>query len=144
MEQTASQTGLSDARTYVVTVLASSEAGEQFPHLCAQHGGTLTHERATRKVRLAYPIGKNNFASYFSFDITATPDTVSTMRAELLRAPSVIRALIERKRVIAVSNIPPETKTAAPVASRDERPRRFGEAALTNEDLQKKIQEILN
>jgi ribosomal protein S6 len=95
-------------------------------------------------VRLAYPIGKNNFASFFSFDITAVPQSVPALHAELKREPNVIRALVERKRVSVSREVPQTTEATVSAAPREERPKRFGEAGLTNEDLQKKIQEILN
>jgi ribosomal protein S6 len=147
MEQgtpTSQHTEHADTRPYVVTILSATEAGDAFSQMCVRHGSSLTHERPARKVRLAYPIGKNHFASFFSFDITAVPSSVLALHTELKREPNVIRALVERKRVSMVRETSQTTEVTVSAAPREERPRRFGEAGLTNEDLQKKIEEILN
>jgi ribosomal protein S6 len=115
----------------------------------------ITEESPVSGIKLAYPIKKENFA-YFGFvRFLAEPSALKELDYEARNNPDLLRHIItvypaekitkarrERRpfsREEKTSREPQAQRTAAPVAPR--KPRK--PESLTNEDLEKRLEEIL-
>ena len=145
-----------DKKEYELAVLVASE--EQVPTVVAlvrSNNGELTSEPRAKRITLAYEIEKHKDAIFASFTFKALGEDVKNLENALRMAPEVIRSLI----VIAVvfsgggerqMSMPPSmmkqrrTRTMrsdAPTTS--DAPRLSAPKPLSNEALEKKIEEIL-
>ncbi len=111
----------------------------------AKHRAEIVKERPVQKMRLAFPIRKENYAFLgtviFSADVSAAKD----ISADLNLETGVLRYFLRKAKKPSTDN-----RTENPEAPRERRPffRLRSEAktdqVLTNEALEKKIEEILN
>jgi len=125
-------------RAYEISALLEEElGGAPLASLLKTHGAEITFESPARAIRLAYPIRKHTSAFFTFFQFMLAPDKLQELDTALSRHTGIIRYLIvipPTKQVEKAPRIvpPPEPK---PVEQKI--------GALTNEALEKKLEEIL-
>ncbi len=132
----------SDKKEYEIGYITSSEeGGKAVAKILTGMGAEVSFEAPLAKVALAYPI-KKHASAYFGYSyFNATPDIISSVRDSLKMKPEVLRSLImtppTNKRNVA------EESSAAPRVRPVVRTHEPRTAPLSNEALEKKIEEIL-
>lgn len=127
---------------YEITFYTKEESAATVKDAVLAHHGEVVEERPFEKVRLEFPIQKESFAFLGVLRASLAPGEIASLTRALTLAPSVLRFLVtsvvlpkegkeevkktlERKR-------PPSPRTAPSEP-----------AILTNEAIEKKIEEIL-
>jgi len=134
-----------DKKEYEVSFLVKSEEQSQGVVKVLHHYGTeITGEGQLSKVRLAYPIKKETLAYFGYLWFTSEPSAIPQIEGDLRLSKDILRYIIVtppvkktlRERQEAQESERPAPAAPAPVSSE---PRK----ELTNEDLEKKLEEIL-
>jgi ribosomal protein S6 len=136
-----------DKKEYELAVLVKNETDvAPIVALVGKHGAEGISEPRAKRLGLAYEIKKQNEAVFASFTFKAYGDGVKELESELNIRPDVLRFLIIASPPVmehSTSTIPPhERQSSRPVRNS------FTEAKpasrpLSNEALEKKIEEIL-
>ncbi len=119
--------------------------------IVVDHHGSVIRHGVPRKVLLSYPICKHREACFGFFIISLNPETVSSLNHDLNLSGSILRFIIVSP---VVSPIPaPVSSASSPAVTMPPLPPRRREFAappsppssgsLTNEALEKKLEEIL-
>lgn len=138
---------IKDKKAYEISLLAKEEAAfNQLATLIKQHGGEIALEPQVKRINLAYEIKKENSAHFGFLHFLMNPEEAHLLGKELQNNPVILRFLLIT---------PPFTK-AKPSSRPSKAPRApvskpFPESVsnhqslpLSNEALEKKIEEILN
>lgn len=140
-----------DKKRYEIGFLAEGEEGSrEVKDAIRKAEGVLEEEGPLQKIALAYPIKKRESADFRYIRFSALPAGAVALAKELRSASSVLRFLV-------ISLTTSEEKGAERTEGADKRPRRSFESRpaadrptgepsaspLTNEVLEKKIEEIL-
>ena len=136
-----------EKRKYEIAVILKTENASVISQSLTNRGFAVLTENPLEKVQLAYPIKKENYA-YFSFaHFEGDPASIKDLKDDLKLNPEVLRYLIITPPFIkkpawrksAPSKSQEETRFTPPSAYAG----RSAEPILTNEALEKKIEEIL-
>ena len=138
---------------YEISILAPEEERvQEVIALLKKHGAEETAPAVeARRITLAYPIKKHTAAYFAVFAFVADPETIGALTHDLNLSGSVLRFLILAATPRPhTPEVPPVPRAEAPAPA--ERPRRrTGEKpeprsgeAVTNEELERRLEEILN
>ncbi|MDO8504412.1 MAG: 30S ribosomal protein S6 [Candidatus Liptonbacteria bacterium] len=139
-----------DKKQYEISFLLKEEGGAgTISKFIKDLGGALELEGPVAKITLAYPIEKEKQGYFGYFHFSLAPGEVKNLEHEMETNPEILRHLIITPPFKKVAPRPRmdtgvRTISKAPVAptSRQPEPARASET-LTNEDLEKRIEEIL-
>jgi len=117
-------------------------------------GFEIVNEGQISSIKLAYPIKKQNFAQFGYVYFSGEPDKINALKSELEVMPNVLRSTIFANPVMKrkeEESMRQEVDSGAPEkasALSDAKPARERKPvvkieALSNEDLEKKLEEIL-
>jgi ribosomal protein S6 len=118
----------------------------------SKHGGEITKEKPVQKMRLAYPIKNESFAFFGDIIFSITPDKVIGFKTDVNAEEGVLRYFFRRakKNRTDGGNIRGENQAAGSFRGKGRsflgfrsEPKKSTEQILTNEALEKKIEEIL-
>lgn len=129
---------------YEVTAIQISDNMGGVRSTLTRHGGTITGERANVKIRLAYPIRKETYGFFSTIQFSCLPDNIEKISSELQIESDILRFLIRAVTPVRVED-PATSKETILAGVRSSAPRierRVVEPVLTNEELEKKIEEI--
>jgi ribosomal protein S6 len=132
-----------DKKEYEISFLVrQEEQGQEVAKVLNRYGAQISHEGQVTKMRLAYPIKKETNACFGYYWFFAAPEAVAQIDNDLRLSKEVLRFMVvsspvkksasERRDVRETPKSAPQAP--APVAQ---------ERELTNEDLEKKLEEIL-
>ncbi len=139
------QNEMDEKKEYEVAFLAKEEGDvAELRMIIGQHNGDITFEGPVRRINLAYKIKKESQAHFGYFYVHIVPSDVPALNHDLLTRSKLTRFMVIRapgvkaKTLTSVKprSIPP--KEIRPVAEP-----KIGVAPLSNEALEKKIEEIL-
>lgn len=127
---------------YEITFYTKEESAAPVKEALVAHGGTVVEEHPFEKVRFEFPIRKESFAFLGMLRAAFPPEEVVAFSQTLSRSAAILRFLITKatlpKEGSADMRKEPERKRpSAPRATPSEPP------ILTNEAIEKKIEEIL-
>lgn len=129
---------------YELTVVTKEESLDPVREILRSRGLEILSEEAPKKLHLYYPIKKERYGFLGILKFEGTPEGVANLSADLNLKEGVLRILITRaKEIKGGEGEVPVKPTARREPRRTEAPTRPTEAALTNEELEKKIEEIL-
>ncbi len=123
-------------RIFDLTVLLNSEDNKAIKELLEKHGSIIIESRPVTKLSLAYPIRKQTSAYLAVFVFSIRPDLLLALERDLKMETCVLRYLILRTEL-------KRKKEAAFPPSLSREQAKTKESFLTNEALEKKIEEIL-
>ncbi|RJQ29341.1 30S ribosomal protein S6 [Candidatus Parcubacteria bacterium] len=137
---------LADKRDYELSFLVQrEEAAREVQRLLAQHGGEMASEGQLRKIQLAYPVKKETEAYFGFLSARLHPASAKLLERDLETSAAVLRFLIIRlpsSRAVSASLQRPRVRP--PFVRREPSPEpQRRTASLSNEALEKKIEEIL-
>ena len=140
---------------YEIAFLAKDEANDAVKKLILKHKGEITKENPVQKLRLAYKIKNENFAFFGNLIFAMAPESAADLKTDLNLEAGLLRHFFRkaRKRRAEESGTGGMAEGKPTGASFRERSRSFlgfrtdtkkpTEPVLTNEALEKKIEEIL-
>ncbi len=134
---------LRDKKEYEISFVLSEESGtaeveKALRNAGAEMSGVLT----ASAIRLAYPIKKHENAYFGFMHFSAMPDAILKVKSELAHNPKVLRLLVLTppvKHPVRSERVSPGTKPVSVVSEVLVKP----EGAVSNEALEKKLEEIL-
>jgi len=131
-----------EKRKYEIAIVLKTENALVISQSLTNRGFSVLTENPLEKVQLAYPIKKENYA-FFSFaHFEGDPAAIKDLKNDLKLNPEVLRYLIITPPFIKK----PAWRKSAPTRLQEETrfvPPSAEEPILTNEALEKKIEEIL-
>lgn len=104
--------------------------------LISKSGGIVSRYGEIKKMKLAYPIKKEQFSNFGYIEFSAPKNTIETINKKIMLNDEILRHLVIKKK---------EEKTvraAKPAKPREISPKEI-EKPETTEELDKKIEEIL-
>lgn len=127
---------------YEITFYTKVENAAPVATALAAHRGEVVEEGSFEKVRLEFPIVKETFVFMKSLRVALPPEEVAPITATLARAADVLRFLVTASPASKEASGEPRKmgerrRPPAPRLPREE------SVTLTNEELEKKIEEIL-
>ncbi len=128
--------------TYELSFLQRGEDPNTLKQIFAGKGATVIAERPLEKIRLAYPIRKQAYAFLGSVQFSVASGALAVIDGELKVSDQILRHLISRATLRA-ETLPEPTRPAVPRVHATRLGRKTLEPTLTNEDLERKIEEIL-
>jgi len=131
-------------KTYQITFHMLEENAEEIKRALQKIGGSIIEEKPAQKVALSYPIKKQKFSFMGIIMFKAMPESIVEFNAELKLSKVVIRHLIN---VVCEKNDRQKNKKETEYPNIDGpllpiKIKSF-DSVLTNEALEKKIEEIL-
>lgn len=138
-----------DKKEYEISVLFENESNlPDFLKFMNQHGAEVFFESPLRNLNLAYPIKKKIQAFFAYFHFKALPEAIGSISKDLETSSHVLRSLIVTPPFLKPKPsafVPRTRRVAEPETSPVEhsQPARRPSAPLSNEALEKKIEEIL-
>ncbi len=154
-----------ESKNYEIGFLAKSEEGrEGLVKILKDRRFSIIDGGDFSQIKLAYPIKKENFAYFGYLYFFGNPEDIKELRSELKIFPKILRFIIISKPVImeknkereeqqvvpekvslekpmpTINNLQPTTYNRQPVIEKLEKPR---SGSLSNEELEKKLEEIL-
>lgn len=131
---------IQDTREYELGFLLKEEEGiTVIRDLIARLGGSISFESEIRRIMLAYPIKKEQGAFFGFIYFSMLPEHTKELKHELQLASAVLRTLIVKDPI--KKEYPSGGEGRGP--RREEREEKKEVPAVTNEELEKKLEEIL-
>ncbi len=133
-----------EMQVYEITMLTTAEDFPRAKEIIGKSGGTIEEEKPQGKVRLAYPVKKQAYAFLNHLKVKLDGSAVAVLSNELKLDQNVLRFLVSTPRTNA--NFPATPRSPRPAVRRSIFAPRAAKPpvaeALTNEALEKKIEEI--
>ncbi|MGC9603466.1 MAG: 30S ribosomal protein S6 [Minisyncoccia bacterium] len=133
---------------YEVAFLTKEEGGEALiKKFLTKYGALVEREKPVQKMRLSFPIKKENFAFLGTLVFSADSESVKGLVTDLNLENGILRYFLRKAKKLSLENrsesgdLTPKERKPFLRFGRDEK--RGPEQALTNEALEKKIEEIL-
>ena len=127
---------------YEISTVTVSEEAASVKALLAKHNAQVLNERPVMKVQLAYKINKQGFGFMGTVDFLADTASVVALKQDLELDKDVIRAIVVKKKESKKREGRSE-KEEAKGPTGPQKLRNILGSMLTNEALEKKIEEIL-
>lgn len=128
-------------REYEVAFLVRDEASAQDASARVAQYGTITSQGAVKRLAFAYPVKKETSGFFGFLRLQALPEAITRLEKDFEMAQPILRVLVTRisdkKEGAAEEGRPKRVMRTAPRAEA------APGGALTNEALEKKIEEIL-
>lgn len=137
-----------ESKEYEISFLTREESETaELRSLIGSKGAEITFEGTVRKIALAYPIKRSLEAFFGFFHVRSSPDQVRAVDEALRMHPAVLRHLIITPPFVRLKpkgpSVPRLSREAPRRAVRGETTARPAVSPLSNEALEKKIEEIL-
>ncbi len=138
--------------SYEVAFWTKDENDGSVKKVISKHGGEIIKEKPVQKMRLAYPIKKENFAFFGNIIFRMAPDKVIGFKTDANLEEGVLRYFFRRAKKNRTDGGSAREENQAAGSFREKtrsflgfrsEPKKGTEQVLTNEALEKKIEEIL-
>jgi ribosomal protein S6 len=136
-----------EKKEFEISYITRNENGQDVMHaICARHGGTVVQSERSRKIALGYPIKKQTSAFFGVSYVLLDPAAVRQIEQEAKLEQEILRMLVIAEPIKMVRAEREDRRGSAP-SPRDEQqqaaPAAAPERTATNEELEKKLEEIL-
>ncbi|MEK7505985.1 MAG: 30S ribosomal protein S6 [Patescibacteria group bacterium] len=128
---------------YEVAFLTKDENVVAVKKLVSKHGGEVAKEKAIEKIHIAYPIKKENYGFFSHLVFSMEPSATAGLRTDLDLEGSLLRYFFRRAKKPRPENEVREEGRPRSFLSFRSSAGKPAEKTLTNEALEKKIEEIL-
>ena len=128
---------------YELSSVTVSEDAASVKALLVKHNAQIVNDRPIMKIQLAYKIAKQGFGFLSTVEFFAEPSATSALQKDLEMEKDVIRAIIVKKKEPKAEKHEGEKKEGEKAPSGPQKLRSMLGSILTNEALEKKIEEIL-
>jgi ribosomal protein S6 len=138
-----------ELKKYEVGFLVRAEGDkEELAKTLKNHRASIIDDGGISRIKLAYPIKKEDFAYFGYLHFSCAPENIKELRNELKTSPKVLRFIIVSQPAPVKKSETKEVseeirrRPAAPTSQTIKEASKQSEA-LSNEDLEKKLEEIL-
>ncbi|MEK7464644.1 MAG: 30S ribosomal protein S6 [Patescibacteria group bacterium] len=131
-------------QAYEISFISKLEDSAPIKKVLEKNRAVVLGEKTIEKIRLMYPIKHENYGFMGIINFTSPGDALSNIVSDLKLNENLLRYLINKVRVSSMkegSERKPIEYKRAP--RKEAAPKKTFEPALTNEDLEKRIEEIL-
>jgi ribosomal protein S6 len=132
---------------YEIAFWTKEENNDAAEKLISKHGAAVERKRISPKMKLFFPIKKENFAFLDTIVFSAEPEMIAPITADLNLETGILRYFLRKARKSAPES---RSESAEGVGPDERKPffrireeRKGPENILTNEAIEKKIEEIL-
>lgn len=132
-----------EKNNYEIAATLKGEATDGVKTVLKKHGAVIVSEADIVKVRMAYPIKKEMIGFFSVIRFTADPAVVSRISADLFLVQDILRFFISKISLKEEATGRTASAKRPRLLSRKPIARKPGTEILSNEDLEKKIEEIL-
>ena len=133
----------SNERVYELTLTSETENTSRAKAVLAKRGATIVAERPLEKIRFAYPVKKQGYAFLGAIRFSGVSD-IAGLSKELAQDGGLLRFLVNVVDTKLEAELQQLRASRAAAGSRSFRKEAADTTVLTNEALEKKIEEILN
>ncbi len=130
---------------YEISFILKEEDASSIKKVFSSYEVEVPALQELRKIRLAYPIKKSEygFLGYFTFE--TSPENLEKIFKDLKLKEDLFRYMVTKpgEKETEVKEGRRVTQAAAPYSKKTDEPKRHPDPVLTNEELEKKIEEIL-
>lgn len=135
----------SNKKAYEVSfLLASAEKVESVKRLLNQHGIDIKEEQTPKNINLAYPIEKVTQALFCAITVFSEPEKIKLLEKDMKTSRDILRCLIViLPKEKAGESSDQSKRVSSPVRRVTVIQRELKPKTLSNEALEKKIEEIL-
>jgi ribosomal protein S6 len=130
-------------RVYELTLTSETEDTSKTKAVLAKRGATIVSERPLEKIKFAYPIQKQGYAFLGAIRFSSVSD-VDGLSKELSQDGGLLRFLVNVVDTKLEAELQQLRASRAAAGARPFRKEVADPSVLTNEALEKKIEEILN
>lgn len=128
---------------YELSFVTQSEDAASVKALLAKHNAKILNERPISKIQLAYKIEKQGYGFMGTTEFLADAESVVALRKDLQLEKDVLRGIVIKLKEAKAGEAGTEEKTAGKGPTGPQKLRSMFGAVLSNEALEKKIEEIL-
>ncbi|MEI6479228.1 MAG: 30S ribosomal protein S6 [bacterium] len=128
---------------YELSFVTQSEEATSVKALLAKNNAQIVNERPISKIQLAYKINKQGYGFTGTTEFWANAESVVSLRKDLQLEKDVLRGIIIKLKEIKIGEVGVEEKSSEKTPSGPQRIRNMFSGVLSNEALEKKIEEIL-
>ena len=132
---------------YEITFILKQEDLSEVKKILEKNKANTISEEELKKIRLSYPIKKQNYGFLGIIRFRVDPESVESIFSDMKLSENIIRYMVNKIKVSGEGKrVEPRPTPIRPIGIRKE-PLRTGvrksiEPVLTNEDIEKKIEEI--
>lgn len=134
---------------YEIAFWTKTENGDPAKAALAKNGAEVVKERSIQKMRLAFPIKKENFAFLGTMIFSVNPEKIDNLKSDLNLELDILRYFLRKAKKVSEEEGVVENRDGgggrgrrSSFRSRSDAGKGVGDV-LTNEALEKKIEEIL-
>ena len=131
---------------YEIALWTKEESDAPVKKLLEKHGASITKEKPVLKMKLSFPIKKENFAFLTTIIFSIGPEKVSGLKSNLNLENTILRYFLRRAKKPSVdgrSNGNERSSESRSFFHLRSESKKAPNETLTNEALEKKIEEIL-
>ena len=128
---------------YELSFVTQSEDAASVKALLAKHNAKVLNERPISKIQLAYKISKQGYGFMGTVEFLADAESTVALRKDLQLEKDILRGIVIKLKEIKVGEAGAEGEKQAKGPSGPQKLRNMFGSVLSNEALEKKIEEIL-
>ena len=128
---------------YELSFVTQSEDAASVKTLLAKHNAKVLNERPISKIQLAYKISKQGYGFMGTVEFLADAESTVALRKDLQLEKDILRGIVIKLKEIKVGEAGAEGERQAKGPSGPQKLRNMFGSVLSNEALEKKIEEIL-
>ena len=128
---------------YELSFVTQSEDAASVKALLAKINAQIVNERPISKIQLAYKIAKQGYGFMGTTEFLADAESAVTLRKDIQLEKDILRGIVIKLKEPKISEPGTEEKTAGKGPTGPQRLRNMFGGVLSNEALEKKIEEIL-
>lgn len=128
---------------YELSFVTQSEDAASVKALLAKHNAKILNERPISKIQLAYKIEKQGYGFMSTTEFLADAQSVVALRKDIQLEKDILRGIVIKLKEAKTSEAGTEEKSAGKGPTGPQKLRNMFGAVLSNEALEKKIEEIL-
>lgn len=128
---------------YELSFVTQSEDAASVKALLAKHTAKILNERPISKIQLAYKIAKQGYGFMGTTEFLADAASVVALKKDLQLEHDILRGIIIKLKEAKVGDVGAEEKAAGKTPTGPQKLRNIFGTVLSNEALEKKIEEIL-
>lgn len=128
---------------YELTAVTKEENFAPLKRILENRGANLVSEETPKKIHLFYPIKKERYGFLGIFRFESVPEALGPITSDLNLDGNVLRFFLLKSKEAKNTESDKPVKPVSREFSRAAAVKKPAETALTNEELEKKIEEIL-
>ncbi|HXF44205.1 MAG TPA: 30S ribosomal protein S6 [Candidatus Paceibacterota bacterium] len=128
---------------YELTVITKDENFEPVREILSRRGATIVHEEPVRKIHMFYPIKKERYGFLNVVKFEGASEALNDITADLKLRGDVLRFIVTKAKIVPAASGVEEPEVSVRRQAAKPASTKPSDQILTNEELERKIEEIL-